>query len=433
VPALVPSAFRVASSLTIQELEATAPGGQPRVVVLVGPALPLKGSATWDGDTQIVTAYYPGNPEATQQLLYPKDSPSDFSGEWNRTRMGRLPSQYTDQNGATHGVIEPMDLYQILDAIRIGGARVRVTWAAKGARVVGGGLDQSSSGVDWQIVREGRLKQVKITPDTEVDIKWSMNFDWYGRGDDQQKASDTRRDDDVAKASSAVQQAINALDFYVNTKVVSLTDGKRLSASTLTLGQLERLADAPRAAVDSALAKLRYDVGQFKRAVDVARKIGNTPQSISNSVTDFSRDVRAIANGMKQDFEQRPVEVMTRDSGTIPYVRAHGYFGRIHSQMTLVARAGVDLERRVRLAQVSGPNAGQVTVQESSTTRAGELVAVHLCKRGDTPPRLSLKYYGNPDHGDSILHANRLPTYTPQFSPGQIVIIPVLVNGPKAQ
>lgn len=424
--------LNVGSTLTIQELVATSPGGQPRVLVLIGPSLPIKGGAKWGGDTRLVTSWYPGNGiEATQQNLGPVEMPSDFNGEWNRTRMGRCPAVYRDETGAQRQVVEPMELYEIFDSIRMGGARLRVTWAATGDRLIGNTLEGRSQPVDWKIIREGRIKTFEITPDTEVDIHWTANFEWVGRGGVQDKAASVRRDDDLSLATQAVQQSISALDFFVDTKMVSLRPDARLSASTFTLGQFEKLAGFPKKLVDDATAKLRYNLNQFKRVSDVVQKLAFSPVSMANSAVDFARNTTAIANQFVTSLGQTPVELQSLNNKVSDLTRASKHFGQVADAMTIAARRGAELEAKLREVRVTGGNRGQIGVKESSVTRAGDIVAIHVCKDGDTPIRLSVKFYQSADHADAILRANRLPGHTPTFRRGQIVVIPALTNAPK--
>lgn len=428
----IPDGLFVGSQLTIEELTPTTPGGQPRVVILVGPGLPLKGGAKWGGDTRLITKWYPGNgTEATQQNLGPIEMPSDFSGEWNRTRMGRAPSWYRDETGSARYVMEPLDLFEILDAIRIAGARLRVTWASSGSRLLGTSASGSVQDVDRKILREGRMKSLEITPDTEVDVRWSMNFEWSGRGNTQDRAASVRRDDDLTAATSAVQQSISALDFFVDAKMVSLKPNLRLSASMLTLGQLEALANAPLKLVNDATRKLRYNLNQFKRVADVAKKLAFSPISMANSAVDFARNTTAIANQFVTQFGRTPVELLSLKGKVSDLTKAHKHFGQVADQMSVTARRGAELEQKLREARVSGGNRGQISVKESATTRAGDLLAIHVCKSGDTPTRLSMKFYQSPDHASDILRANRLPLHTPSFAPGKIVVIPALSSGPQ--
>lgn len=425
----------VGSTITIEELEATSPGGKPRRVVLVGGGLPLRGQASWSSESKVVTTWYVGNgTEASQQNLGSMEMPSQFAGEWNRTRMGRAPSAYTDERGVTSGVIDPMALYQIIDSIRAEGAKIRFTWSVRGRQFLGsttnGGQDRE---VDFTLVREGKIKQVGITPDRHTDVKWTMTCEWSGRGKRSAKVVDTRSDDDLALATGAVQASLDALELYVDDKVVSINKDVRKSASFLTLGQLERMAGAPKRLVDSAMNKLRYNVGQFQRAGSVVRTIGSSPFAMANSVLDFARNTSAVANKFVDEMGRTPPELLATRRKISDLARSQRYFGNITEGMTAAAREAASLDTKLRRTLVAGSNQAALTVRDGSTTRAGDLLSIHVCKAGDTPERVSSKYYGNPDQAEPLLRANRLPPHTPSFRQGLILVIPALVGAPRPQ
>lgn len=435
VPIPINQLANVGSSITIEELSSTTPGGGPRRVVLVGGGLPFMGQADWGGESRVVTTWYPGNGlEASQQVLGPQEMPSQWSGEWNRTRMGRAPSYYVDETGTLKGIVDPHELWSILDDFRIAGSRLRVTWSVRGRQILGTNLSAATvtdREVDFSIVREGRLKSLKINPDRLTDIKWAAEFHWMSRGGRLDKVASVRRDEDLALAATAVSRSIDALGFYTDTKLVSLNKDIRLSAGRLTLGQLEAMANAPLKAVNNAMAKLRYNVNQFKRIGNLARKLATTPFAVANSVLDFARNTNAIANQFVDSFNRTPPELLSTKQKVADLARATTYFGQIANGMMNTAKEASALDLRLRQALVAGATRGQLTVKESSTTRAGDLIAIHICKTGDTPQRVSAKYFGNPDQGEPILRANRLPLHTPSFRPGLILVIPALVNAPR--
>ncbi len=427
------------SSVTIEETVATTPGGKPRRVVLVGAGLPFMGGASWTGESNVITTWYPGNGvEASQQNLGAKLMPSTWAGEWKRTLMGRTPSLYVDETGNKRRIVDPHELWAILDDIRICGARLRVTWAVRGREIVGG----SSAGnltakggndklVDFQVVREGRMKSLKVDPERLTDMKWTAEFHWVSSGRKQEKNADVRRDADVEKAASALSSSINAVDAIANGKIMSIKAGVRLSVSSLSLGQLEALANAPLKALNTALGKLRYAMGQVTRAGALAKKLAATPYALANSVLDFARNSVAVANQFVDEMGRQPPELQAKNRKTADLLRAAKLFGQSVDAMRETARSGTALDQQFRQHLADTANRGTLSVRQSSTTRAGDLLAIHVCKTGDTPQRVSSKYYANPDQGESILRANRMPMHTPSFRPGQILVIPVLTNAPR--
>lgn len=418
------------STMTLEELEPTFPGGKLRKLVLVGGGLPIKGQAKWTGQTNVKTTWFVGNGlEGSQQVLVPTLMPSQFGGEWNRTRLGRAPCIFFDEAGARQSVNDPKVLWDVFEDLRRAAPRLRVTWAVRGQRIPGsvgrkGTITAAPSPVDFSVVREGRLTVVDVTPMTDVDLLWNATFEWVSAGGTLNRVASVRTDDDVGQISQGLQDSVDALDDFVNQAAIVASSTTPLSASKLTLGRLEAMAKAPLKAVNSALSKLRYDANQFKQAAQVARLLETTPLAIQASVLDFSRDVVLIAQQVAQTFATTPVELQANKRRVADLVRAHRYFGRILDQTALTARQAAEVRARLARAQVSGGNRGRVTVRDNATGRATSIIAIHVTRDGDTPTRLSVRFYGNPDQADVILKANRLPLHTPSFKTGTTLVIP---------
>lgn len=431
--------------MTIEELGPSGPGFQPRKVVLLGPSLPFMG-AEWAFENNIITTWYPGNAtEATQQNLGPREMPSTWEGIWRRTLMGKSPTIYTDEAGASHRLIHPHVLREILEDIARTGVRLRVTWAVRGKE--GGGqrttgssrsfnldgtvrLDRILSGdttdIDVKIVREGRIKTFRTPIDRHTDIRWTIEFHWMSRGGRQDKAASVREDDDAATAAQALEASVNATIEATNEKIRSSTRLIRKSATRLTLGQLENLANAPLKLVTSLTRKLQQNVNSFKRIGDIAKKLRSQPFSIANAVVDFARNTTAIANNFLNDMGRRPPEQNSLKLKVSALLRSANTFNKISNGVVLNARRGYELDTTIRQILVSGANRGALSVRASTSTRAGDIIAIHISKTGDTPQTVSKKYYGNADQGVSILRSNRMSWFTPSFRPGQILIIPAL-------
>jgi len=290
------------------------------------------------------------------------------------------------------------------------------------------GQDQQ---VDFSVVRVGRLKSLKVSPDRVTDMKWSAEFHWSSRGDTSDKVASVRRDEDLALASSAVTRSIDALELQITSKKFASLNKIAKGASKLSLGQLEALANSPLAAVNTAMAKLRYNVNQFKRAGNIAKKLVSLPHAMANSVMDFARNTNAVANGLVDSFSQTPTELFSKKQGVSDVLRASKFFAQVSNSARDTARESSNLDLKLRQAIIAGAARGTLTVKESVTTRAGDLIAIHVCKAGDTPQRVSLKYFHNPDQAEPILRANRLPLHTPTFRQGLILVIPALFNAPR--
>lgn len=437
-----------ASSITIEELGPSGPGLQPRKVVLLGPSLPFQG-AEWAFENNLVTTWYPGNgDDGSQQNMGPRELPSSWEGKWSRTLMGKAPSTYSDETGTVNRVISPHLLREVIESIGRAGVRLRVTWAVIGAERVGQQtagfttsknpdgtvrrdrvLNRSLRDTRFKIVREGRIKTFRTPFDRLSDVRWTIEFAWVGRGAAQSKVATVRENEDAAKATQAIVASVNATIAAATTKIFRAEPKIRKSATRFTLGQLENLAAAPTRLTTALTRKLQQNVSDFKRIGDIAAKFESQPLSVTNAVMNFARNTTSVANRFADQMGRRPAEQQSLKTKVSAVLRTTNYFAGVSNAAALNASRGQDLGAAVRRTLVSGANRGAVSVRASSTTRAGEILAIHVAKTGDTPQTVSLRYYGNADQGVAILRANRMPYHQPTFAPGVILVIPSLGSG----
>lgn len=421
------------SSLTIEELDPPAPGKQPRIVVLLGPALPFMG-AEWGFENNLVTTWYPGNAtEATQQNLGPKELPSTWEGEWKRTLMGKAPSVFYDETGEKQQIQRPFVMRDIIEDIGRTGVRLRVTWSVYGQSVSGSVLGNGDLVEDnMEIVREGRIKSARFPHDRHTDIRWSIEFHWMGRGGRQDKVADVRGDTDLSAAADSLIASAAATDLAFDSKIRSIKSAIHKSSNHLTLGQIEAFANAPTALATKYTRKLQQTVSDFKRVGDIAKTIASQPTAVANVIVDFARNTTAVANNFVDQMSRIPIEQQTTKEKVSALTRAHKYFGNTTDKAVKNAREGQKLDARVRQITAKQANRGTFSVRETATVRAGEILAIYICKQGDTPQTVSQKFYRSPDHGQEILRANKLSWYTPTFGKGKIIVVPALVNAPRA-
>lgn len=417
------------SSLTIEELGSAGPNYQPRRVILLGPALPFQG-AEWGFENQVLTTWYPGNgTEATQQMLGPRELPSTWEGKWRRTLMGKLPSIYYDETGAERKIVSPGLLRDILEDIFRAGLRLRVTWNVSGNVVIGNPKDTRNRVDDrYQIVREGRVKAFKTPIERHTDIGWNMEFHWMSRGGRIDKIASVRGDEDLKKISAALEASVIATENETNSKIVSVDKRVRSSANNFTLGQLENVLGTPLLATKAYTRKMQVAVNDIKRVGNIATKLQSAPSAIASTIVDFGRNTSAVSNKYQDELGRQPAEVSTKKPTVSAMLRSTKYFAEQAFAAALNARRGYEIDRSMRRMLVAGANRGEISVRESSSTRAGDIISIYITKTGDTPQKISVAFYKNPDEGAAILRSNRMPLYTPFFRPGTILIIPTLTN-----
>lgn len=393
------------STIVIQEL--TAPGGRsPRSLTLSGSGLPVMGAA-WASESVIVTQWYPGNSEeATQQMLVSKLMPSTWKGEWHRTLLGDTPAQYTDSDGAPFEIVDPLVLFEICESLQRAGQRLRVTWAVDGP-------DASSTG---KIVREGRLKKVDIAAHRIQDIDWTMEFDWMSRGGVTPKVTQTR----TATIGIAYQEYAWRIQELIDAN-------KHLPAgSSLTLGQLEAMANYPSKLADSMARQMQQLVSEGNQIVNIAAALASQPAEVANRAIDLANNTAAQANNFNDTLSAVPWEYQTTKNKLSDFVRASVTFAKKSDLAESAAIAGMNLARAMQ-TEYRPPLgiARNPTRVGGSQSQAGQ-EQIRITHAGDTPETLSARYYGNPDHGDVILRANKLPWHQGTFAAGKILVIPPL-------
>lgn len=406
------------STVSIEEIPST---GKGRKILLVGPALPFQG-ASWGGQLGLVTTWYPGNgTEATQHVLGPREVPSSWEGIWRRTLMGKAPSSYTDENGSTTKVTAPVFLRDTLESIIRGGLLLLVTWTQI----------RASDGRKFEIVRTGRVASYEFPHDRIEDISWKMEFHWVGRGVRQQKA--------VALRDSDLEASYTQLDTFMNElaakteidRIKTNKPGVKLGVEKLTLGQLEALAKAPNESLQSLTRSLQRNINKIRNAVDVANQFRKAPYDVANTATSAAKNNVAIANQYLDQWSRQPPESNTLKSNVADLTRSMRYLGESDESVRKIAAQSDQVNKQFKeQLSTTGANGQAQSVQATVQNRPGSILAVHIAKTGDTPIKLSLRYYGSPDNGLTILKANKLPPTALTFTPGKVLVIPALPNNP---
>src|SRR5579859_93033 len=403
------------STLTIEELDA-ASGSVARSLLLQGGGLPLQG-ANWGVENALDTTWYPGNgDEGTQQILVPKELPSSWTGEWRRPMLGRTPATFTDETGTPSTIVDPYQLWLAFESIVRGGQRLRVTWA----------VDGSSSDKRGKVVREGRAKKLNVKVTRLQDIEWEVEWHWVGRGARTQKAAAVR-DDSLVAAAAALNVAVTNLVSLANSpSFLSSNTLARLSASALTLGQLEALANAPFVAFKSLTRSLQRIATSVQRVADIATGVVTEPEAIAANAVDFARNAVGLVNTYVVQLSRTPTETLALKASVTDMLRAANYFGRTAESAQQIAANAQAIDAALRKKLFPPGLSGQTSPQSTSNATVNDVVAMYVTKDGDTPQRISQRFYRTPDHGVDILKANRLPWYQATFPRGQVLVIPAL-------
>jgi phage tail protein X len=402
------------SSVVVEELDAPD-GRQKRSVTLIGPSLPFMG-ANWGGRNSMKTTWYPGNgDEATQQRMGPAEIPSHWSGEWNRTRFGRQPAKAVLDDGSPLTIVDPETLCELLEDLFRAEMRLRVTWSVSG----------DSPSARLKKVREGQASTWDFKYTRAQDIEWSVQWEWQSRGARTQTVTNVRDGSLDAAIAASNLAAANLKSRLIADTFNQSRDRILHSATPLTLGQLETLANAPTLLANSVARSVQQIQSQLEQVGAIASTLASQPASVANSAINVAKNAVSAANQFVDVMGQKPVELESVKANARDLMRAARYFGQVSDAATLASRRAQELVDRMR---AKAPIPSGAASQGPSTTSAteGDMLAVYVTRDGDTPQRLSQRYYGSPDHAIDIMTANRLPWYQPSFPKGTALFIPKL-------
>lgn len=416
-----------ASFVLIEEIGVTGRGA--RTLFLAGNGLPHQG-ASWKTTQKVPTTWYPGNPEATQQLLVRQDMPSSWEGEWKRTLLAKSGSTFTDSDGQPVSLVAPQQLREAFESMLSDGALLRVTWRSSGPDV----WDNDS------VVREGRASSWEFPTTRAHDIGWNVEFTWKGRGAAATSPISARDANLVAKVaqaqvSTAAWAATLATSSTVAVGKISQAAARAASIGTarsFTLGQLEAIASYPTKLLSQATRKVQYVTGQLRAVAEIAKTIASVPSQISSAAVTMSSDIARTANDFADTMGQVPTELMSTkgSDGAAQIVKAARYFGGGVDASNVVVNDAVTLMTSIRtFIAERAPLQAKGSAASTSGARQGDILAVHVAREGDTMVGLSMTYYGDPDHAADIAKANRLPWSQVTPTIGRPVVIPALSTG----
>jgi len=141
--------------------------GPRRTLRLAGRALPYK-PYSLTGSQRVELTWYPGNPEATAQVLGAKEETASIRGMWKDRFLSELPSgEVDDPANPTPATLDGVSLsgafqlVETVDAIRRAGQLLEVSWL--------------------RTLRRGFITKFVQTWHTAHDCEWELEFTWVSQ------------------------------------------------------------------------------------------------------------------------------------------------------------------------------------------------------------------------------------------------------------
>lgn len=387
------------NSMTIQELS-----GPQRSLVLVRAAMPKQG-AEWATKQRVETTVYPGNVQGSQQVLGPAELPSDWSGEWNTTRLLRYGGP-TFQ-GVT--LTTAWDVYQAFDSMFYSGRQMKVTWAPTSNRT---------------IVRVGRITEFKVQFDRDDDLHWSATFDWSDRNIQQAKVGP--QTPQPTNSSDQLQQSVTDLltKLALMGQVLSHypQPGTQQVANTgFSISALQNLLSLPRQVVQqwaTAAQNVEARIGQIAALV---QSVQSEPKDSKDQLADIASGFNATTADFVATVTQQDLSAYSSSQLPVDLVNISRFYAECLTAADEVADQCIAAEKALREPQSATlPNGtANANVPQSPT-----ILAQYRTRSGDTFASIAVTYYGTADLGAALARYNGYPSYQVFTPNGALLIIP---------
>jgi hypothetical protein len=420
-------------------------GGLKRSLTLVGAGLPLRG-ATWGGEQRVRTKFPAGNPEGVQHVLGPTLAPSEFEGMWRTNTLTRSPAKWIDETGSEQVITIASTLVAAFESLAVAGTLLRVTWSTDDGR---------------QVLREGRIGAYSFPFDRFDDVKWKATFAWVSRGPTNQKVAASGRDAVSAGVVADSLQMLSDVATQIARSAVRRSDPTLdLSASNASLGQLEQLTNSfslpsltdPTAGFGASVsvgfsasfgagvssstafggpgpgfmagitASVGVSVAGIQSSVAAAQAYGADPVELAAEAAQVAQMAVLQLNATELLMGQVPPELLSAVPRPSSVARAAAYVGSVQVGVRAAGVAATTLARAARRFQA----ATDLSAAPRDRVTAGDVLATHLAKAGETFASIALRYYGTADRAAVIARANGVPGFRVSPAPGQRLAIPAL-------
>lgn len=385
--------------------------GPKRRVNLVGSALPLQG-AGWSGENTLPTQWNAGNVEATQQILGPKELPSDWDFEWRTIRLIAAPAVAYDSGGSPRNITLAAELATLMRDIFRAGQLLRVTWSA-----------ETSNGLPFRQVRLGRVGSWDFDFDRPDDLRASVKFVWIGSGIGQAKVSELRSSAQLDASNAAMRASENVARQIIENKMRRNAYAVAQSASQFTLGQLESLVEAPLAFVDSFARTAQAVTNRVKNVGQLIQKVKETPAALASRMLDVANNAVAVSNVTLDTLGRQGPETLSAKTKVSMLVLTASYYSGAQTNADLMAGAYLTLADQARTRRSAMiPSAG--TSRRDDQLRIEDSFQVYIPKKGETFAAIAQTFYKDAELADELARANGLPGYTIVAPRGSPLVVP---------
>lgn len=355
-------------------------GGERRVLLLQGPALPHADTLSYRSRMILQTEHY--GVDTDQQVVGEEEQPSSPSGVWVDQMLAAGGPWATF---AFVALYTGADIASAVDLLRRGGEELRVTFG--------------------DFVRYGRIEETEFTPGRAGRLAWSIDFNWTGRTnlpDPQERIPTPPSVPDLF--TQAMETALEGIDWF---------ESMTAFAATTVQDVLDRYVRGPLSVVTAGGIALQQ----------VSRLVETSILDSFVAMTDYIRAASSYADTVgRMGGIGGAISAQCMDAWDAIEDLGAERFAGTNDPATQI-EAGREVGAASRLFAEIAMAAGKVIwmAQRSSQTHRPDY-RVHVARQGETLYDVARRYYGDEERWtDLALHNG---TAGPTLYAGQEIVIP---------
>lgn len=346
--------------------------GRKREIRLSGYNSPTAGVGSaaikWSTKLRTVRTWYPGNPEATVQVLGPEEEPSQVNLRLDRRWLsgweGSSSGATVSEGDAVERYDDPLLFAEVFRSLCREGQEVEVTWGS--------------------VVRRGVVAGASISPITDVLVTVELEFEWHGA--DEFRAMTLDPSYDFRKPES--------------------TWNERLAGVAEVVKEHFDKAEGFFVDLNGYVSKWGDLVEQYSSLLDEVLDITEAGRDVIQNLVAISGSIREKAS-LISDFCDVEAGALFSTGDCSEATNAYGALASVQDDAR-ASRAAADEAMREAMALLLGD----------------DVIAVELAYEGATLHAYASRYYGDADRWQVIAQYNLFSS--PVLSAGTVVAIPVL-------
>jgi len=363
--------------LEIEELT-----GEKHTLTLSGRSMPYQPIA-FEGAMRAEFTWYPGNPQATAQVLGPSESPTSINGVWKdrfiktatdpipELNIPELPVSNVQGRAEYDGILvrDVSSLVSAMDGFRRRGQMLKMTWD--------------------QITRHGLMTKFRHAWLRHEDVEWEVEFTWMSQGEDTVPIA-FGQENNIEDLANAIADAVNALIAVVQA-VFNLIN----EIASLINNLVDMIVEAVSAIVDLVQQAIELVMLPFQ----VAEKIKAAYETIADACT-----------GIIDTIESVPDQVLNAASSLVGGTEPEALQAETYKR---------DVKVQARNVRVIAKEAQQ---QVAATAEQQPAINVVQPRQDQDLRSVSTQQYGSPNEWRRLRRYNRLRGS--RLSAGSKLLIP---------